>query len=114
MLKCLCFYIVEISLHRCYFSANGYYLYTWTQCIYISHHLDDMEYIEGYYFNKYPDIKFNSTVGMFEGFSDFGIRTAELWNNNTAILQETRAKVDTYCKPNAEVFEAAIHSKKGM
>ncbi len=113
---CLCFYIVEISLHIffIYFLANGYYLYTWTQCIYISHHLSDMEYIEGYYFNKYPVIKFNSTVGMFEGFSDFGIRTAELWNNNTAILQQTRAKVDTYCKPNAEVFEAAIHSKKGM
>ncbi len=59
-------------------------------------------------------LRLNSTVGMFEGFSDFGIRTAELWNNNTAILQQTRAKVDTYCKPNAEVFEAAIHSKKGM
>lgn len=73
-----------------------------------------MEFIEGLYFNKYPVIKFNSTVGMFEGFSDLGIKTAELWNNDTAFLQKTRASVDTYCKPNAKPYEAAIYRKKGM
>ncbi|XP_059404026.1 H-2 class II histocompatibility antigen, E-S beta chain-like [Carassius carassius] len=93
-------------------TANGYYFHTWKQCIYSSPDLSDMEFIEGFYFNKYPVIKFNSTVGMFEGFSDFGIQTAELWNNNTVVLQQFKAAVDTYCKPNAKPYEAAIYSKK--
>uniref|UniRef100_A0A8C2INM1 Ig-like domain-containing protein n=1 Tax=Cyprinus carpio TaxID=7962 RepID=A0A8C2INM1_CYPCA len=93
-------------------TANGYYFHTWKQCIYSSPDLSDMEFIEGFYFNKYPVIKFNSTVGMFEGFSDLGIKTAELWNNDTAVLQQFKASVDTYCKPNAKPYEAAIYRKK--
>ncbi|XP_043085068.1 rano class II histocompatibility antigen, A beta chain-like [Puntigrus tetrazona] len=93
-------------------AADGYYFYTWTQCIYSSPDLRDMELIESFCFNKYPVLRFNSTVGMFEGFSDFGVKTAENWNNDTNLLQQTLAKVYTFCKANAKVYEAAIYRKK--
>ncbi|KAK2905537.1 hypothetical protein Q8A67_007336 [Cirrhinus molitorella] len=92
-------------------TANGYYYHHWSQCIHSFHDLSDMVYIDGYYFNKYMVIQFNSTLGYFVGFTEFGVSTAEIWNNNTALVQETRARVDTFCKPNAETRETAIYGK---
>ncbi|XP_077073445.1 rano class II histocompatibility antigen, A beta chain-like [Siphateles boraxobius] len=92
-------------------AADGYYYYRWTQCIYSSPDLSDMVFIEGLYFNRYPFVKFNSTVGKFVGFTEFGVRTAEMWNKDESILQQTRAQVDVFCRPNAELTEAAVYNK---
>ncbi|KAK7158411.1 hypothetical protein R3I94_004890 [Phoxinus phoxinus] len=92
-------------------AADGYYNYRWTQCIYSSPDLSDMVYIEGFYFNKYPFLKFNSTVGKFVGFTEFGVRNAEMWNKDASILQQARAQVDVFCRPNAKLTEAAVYNK---
>ncbi|XP_048033908.1 H-2 class II histocompatibility antigen, E-S beta chain-like [Megalobrama amblycephala] len=92
-------------------AANGYYCYQSSQCIYSSPDLSDMVYIEGFYFNKYLFVKFNSTVGKFVGFTEFGMRNAEIWNNDTNYLQMTRAQVDRFCRHNAELMEVAIYNK---
>ncbi|KAG1974100.1 H-2 class II histocompatibility antigen, E-S beta chain [Pimephales promelas] len=99
------------QLRRFYQTADGYYFHQWTQCIYSSPDLSDMVYIEGFYFNKYPFVKFNSTVGKFVGFTEFGVRIAENYNNDPGILQQTRAQVDVFCRHNAEVTEAAVYNK---
>lgn len=106
--------VVEITSWRLYFSADGYYYYQWSQCIYTSPDLSDMEFIDGFYFNKYPYLKFNSTVGQFVGFTALGVKNAEMWNKDPSILQQYRAQVEVFCKPNAELMEAAIYNKTGM
>nr|AKN79604.1 MHC class II beta chain [Schizothorax prenanti] len=92
-------------------AANGYYNYHLSKCIYNSSDFSDMVFLDGYYFNKYLYVQFNSTVGKFVGFTEFGVKAAENWNKDPAILQQFRAEVDRFCKPNAELYKTAIHDK---
>ncbi len=96
------------------FSANGHYNYHLSKCIYNSSDFSDIVFLDGYYFNKYLYVQFNSTVGKFVGFTEFGVKAAENWNKDPAILQQFRAEVDRFCKPNAELYKTAIHDKAGM
>ncbi len=102
---CFCFYC---------FSANGYYNYHWSQCIYSSSDFSDMVLLIDYSFNKYLYVQYNSTVGKFVGFTEFGVKAAENWNKNPAYLQQLKAEVDTFCRHNAELYKTAIHDKAGM
>ncbi|XP_073701428.1 H-2 class II histocompatibility antigen, E-S beta chain-like [Garra rufa] len=92
-------------------AANGYYNNRWSQCIYSSRDFSDMVFLVDYYFNKYLYVQFNSTVGKFVGFTEFGVTTAENWNKDQAYLQQLKAEVDTFCRHNAELNKAAIHDK---
>ncbi|XP_026998730.2 H-2 class II histocompatibility antigen, I-E beta chain-like [Tachysurus fulvidraco] len=92
-------------------STHGYYHERRSQCIYSSRDLSDMVYIDSYIFNKVEYAWFNSTVGKFQGYSPYGIYNAELWNNDTALLQGERADVDNFCKHNAEIYYTAITDK---
>ena len=75
--------------------------------------LSDLEYIRSYWFNKAEFIQFNSTVGKYVGYSEFGVHTAETLNQDPAILAQTRAQKDRVCKPNAQTEIDAILTKKG-
>uniref|UniRef100_A0A673JK65 MHC class II beta chain N-terminal domain-containing protein n=1 Tax=Sinocyclocheilus rhinocerous TaxID=307959 RepID=A0A673JK65_9TELE len=102
MIACVFFYC---------FPANGYYNYHWPQCIYSSSDFSDMVFLDGYYFNKYLYVQFNSTVGEFVGFTEVGVRTAENLNKDTALLQQLKAEVERVCKHNAVLYKTAIHDK---
>ena len=93
-------------------SADGYYNDVVSQCRYSSS-LKDMEYIRSYVFNKVEYVRFNSTVGKYVGYSEFGVHTAEALNQDPAILAQTRAQKDRVCKPNAQTEIDAILTKKG-
>lgn len=95
------------------FPANGYYYYIADQCLYSSHDLGDMVYVQLYGFNMDVEIKYNSTLGKFIGFNEVGVNTSELWNQNDNFLQHMKAQVDTYCKPNAQFLETVIYDKAG-
>ncbi|XP_056628545.1 H-2 class II histocompatibility antigen, E-S beta chain-like [Triplophysa dalaica] len=92
-------------------AANGYYYYRWAECIYSSSNYSDMVLIDGYYFNKFVYSQFNSTVGEFVGFTEYGVRNAEFWNKNTDLMQRERAQVDRFCKYNAELSDSAVRDK---
>ncbi|XP_051758317.1 rano class II histocompatibility antigen, A beta chain-like [Ctenopharyngodon idella] len=91
-------------------SVNEYYTTRWARCIYSSPDLSDMEYIDSYYFNKYLFTEFNSTLGRFVGFGEYGMKNAELWNNST-FLQRERANVDAGCRFNIRTKETAVRFK---
>ncbi|KAL6456329.1 hypothetical protein MHYP_G00348720 [Metynnis hypsauchen] len=82
--------------------ADGYDSYQVLDCIFSSSDLSDLEYIDTFYFNKDPVIRFNSTVGKFVGFTEFGVYNAERWNKGP-FLQQERAELDRYCKPNVKL-----------
>lgn len=85
------------------FSANGYYYSRWAKCIHSSHDLSDMVFIDNYIFNKDVHIQFNSTVGHYVGYTEHGVYNAQLYNNDTNLLQQERAQVEGYCRINAEL-----------
>ncbi|XP_056152760.1 H-2 class II histocompatibility antigen, E-S beta chain-like [Lampris incognitus] len=84
-------------------SFDAFLHYDLSKCVFTSSELPDIEYIHSYYFNKMEDIRFNSTVGKWVGYTDHGIYNAELWNNDPADLARWRAQKETYCKHNIEM-----------
>ncbi|KAL6456310.1 hypothetical protein MHYP_G00348530 [Metynnis hypsauchen] len=92
-------------------TTNGYYNERRSQCLYRSRDLSDMVYIDSYIFNKIEFIRFNSTVGKYVGFTEFGIKNADRWNSDTAFLQPEQGGVDTFCKHNAEIYYPHIIDK---
>ncbi|ROL41600.1 DLA class II histocompatibility antigen, DR-1 beta chain [Anabarilius grahami] len=92
-------------------AANGYYEHRWTKCIHSNRDFSDMVFIDNYAFNKDVDIHFNSTVGYYVGYTEHGVYNSQLWNNDTNLLQQERAQVETYCKHNAEIRQSAIADK---
>lgn len=73
-----------------------------------------MVFLMDFYFNKYLYVQFNSTVGEFVGFTEVGVKFAENFNKDPAYLQQLKAQVDRFCKPNAELYKTSIHDKAGM
>uniref|UniRef100_A0A3B4EK65 Ig-like domain-containing protein n=1 Tax=Pygocentrus nattereri TaxID=42514 RepID=A0A3B4EK65_PYGNA len=95
--------------------ADGYYIYIVVDCISSSSDLADVEYINTYYFNKAPYIRFNSTVGEYVGYTEFGIMNAERWNKGPEVQQQ-RGELERYCKPNlkldySNILEKAVQPK---
>ena len=93
-------------------SVDGYYNAMVMQCRYSST-LSDRELIQSYVFNKFEVMRYNSTVGKYVGYSEFGVHNAEVRNNDSAIMAKWRGEKDRYCKPNAQVIINAILTKKG-
>ncbi|XP_056157868.1 H-2 class II histocompatibility antigen, E-S beta chain-like [Lampris incognitus] len=92
-----------------FYGADAFLHYYLATCVFTSSELPDIEYIYSHYFNKIEFIRFNSTVGKFVGYTELGIRNAELWNNDPAFLAQRRAQKETYCKPNIEIqYRAAL------
>ncbi len=73
-----------------------------------------MVFIDNYIFNKDVYVQFNSTVGEYVGYTAHGVYNAQLFNNNPNLLQQVRAQVETYCKPNAKILQSAIADKTGQ
>ncbi|XP_060787113.1 HLA class II histocompatibility antigen, DR beta 4 chain-like [Neoarius graeffei] len=92
-------------------TANGNSLATEYWCVWRSDDLSDMEYIEFDIFNKIKYAEYNSTLGKYVGYTEIGIKNAEIWNNNTAFLQTRKAEVESFCKNNAQLFYSIILSK---
>ncbi|XP_039510931.1 rano class II histocompatibility antigen, A beta chain-like isoform X2 [Pimephales promelas] len=90
--------------------ANEYHSARWSRCFYSSSNLDDMVLIESFYFNKYLFVQFNSTVGKFVGFNEYGISVAEDWNNSPFVIS-MRESVDADCRFNIRDRDPAVRDK---
>ncbi|XP_034143218.1 rano class II histocompatibility antigen, D-1 beta chain-like [Esox lucius] len=88
--------ILSIS-HR----TDGYFEQLIDQCRFISKDLQDMEFIRSEVFNQVEIIRFNSTVGEFVGYTEYGFSIAKRMNSDTAYLAAIQAERDSVCKPNA-------------
>ncbi|XP_053359941.1 H-2 class II histocompatibility antigen, I-E beta chain-like [Clarias gariepinus] len=67
-----------------------------------------MEFIENYIYDKIMYQQFNSTLGKFIGYTDYGIKNVERLNKDTADLAARKANVDGYCKHNVKIFQDLI------
>ncbi|XP_062324531.1 H-2 class II histocompatibility antigen, E-S beta chain-like [Osmerus eperlanus] len=91
-------------------TADGYKNSRLTHCVFSSNYLHDAEYIDSYVFNKVENIRFNSTVGHFVGYTEIGIKNAEAWNKGPELAQE-KTRLEGYCKHNAAIFYSNILDK---
>nr|AYN72184.1 MHC class II antigen beta chain [Oreochromis niloticus] len=103
----LCLSLLFISLS----TAEAFLEYTVNRCVFNSTDLKDIEYIISCYFNKVEDVRFSSSVGRFIGYTEPGLKYAENWNNDPAIMAQWRVEKETYCQPNIDGLYSNILSK---
>ncbi|XP_066499381.1 H-2 class II histocompatibility antigen, E-S beta chain-like isoform X1 [Hoplias malabaricus] len=89
--------------------TDGYDMYRVGECIWSSSDLTDVESIDTFYFNMGLWVQFNSTVGKFVGFTEYGVRIAENWNS--LHLEQERAGLERYCKGNIPILTSTILDK---
>uniref|UniRef100_A0A3P8UDN2 Ig-like domain-containing protein n=1 Tax=Amphiprion percula TaxID=161767 RepID=A0A3P8UDN2_AMPPE len=91
--------------------SDGFMHYYTARCVFNSTELKDMEYIYSFYYNKLELIRFSSSLGKFVGYTEFGVKNAEMWNKDPARLSRERAQKETYCHPNTEIWYRNVLSK---
>uniref|UniRef100_A0A8C1Q0R2 Zgc:103700 n=1 Tax=Cyprinus carpio TaxID=7962 RepID=A0A8C1Q0R2_CYPCA len=92
-------------------TAHGYYTYTMYDCVYSTSDYSDMVYLNSYSFNQVVDLQFNSSVGKYVGYTEQGVKFAENFNKDPAIMQQQKAEVDRFCRHNAQIWDSAVRDK---
>lgn len=82
-----------------------------SECVYSTSDYSDMVYLQSYSFNKVVYAQYNSTVGKFVGSTERGVKVAEYWNKDPAIMQQRKAAVDRFCKHNAQILDTSVRDK---
>ncbi|AWO97408.1 MHC class II beta antigen [Scophthalmus maximus] len=93
------------------YTADGFYEFVESSCVFNSTKLDDIEFIKSYYYNKLEYTRFSSSVGKYVGYTEYGVRNAEYWNNLPGELSRMRAQKETYCLNHAEIYQEAALTK---
>ncbi|XP_071370226.1 H-2 class II histocompatibility antigen, E-Q beta chain-like, partial [Centroberyx affinis] len=93
------------------YGADGFEQYQVDRCDFSSTELKDMEYIYSIYYNKVEFIRFNSSVGKFVGYTELGVKNAENWNNDPAVLGRRKAEKERFCKASVEIFYPSVLTK---
>uniref|UniRef100_A0A3B5B357 MHC class II beta chain N-terminal domain-containing protein n=1 Tax=Stegastes partitus TaxID=144197 RepID=A0A3B5B357_9TELE len=88
--------------------SDGFMYYNMNRCVFNSTELKDMEYIYSSYYNKLEYVRFSSSLGKFIGYTEFGVKNAERWNNDPAELSRQRAQKETYCQPNIGMWYSKV------
>nr|QCB66124.1 MHC class II beta [Oplegnathus punctatus] len=101
----LSFSLLFISLY----TADGFMEYVTGRCVFNSTELKDIEYIYSCYYNKVEYARFSSSVGKYVGYTGWGLKNAEFWNNNPSELARRRGEKERYCHNNVGVdYQAAL------
>ncbi|XP_063051572.1 rano class II histocompatibility antigen, A beta chain-like isoform X2 [Engraulis encrasicolus] len=90
--------ILSLSLD----GANGYYFASEDQCHFTSPD-QYLEFTQTLWFNKAAFMRFNSTLGEWEGYTAFGVQIAALRNKDKAFQTRMRAEKERYCRRNTQI-----------
>ncbi|XP_013763512.1 HLA class II histocompatibility antigen, DR beta 3 chain-like, partial [Pundamilia nyererei] len=102
----LCLSLLFISLS----TADGFKMFWVHHCDFNSTEPKDIKYVLSYYYNKIEFSRFDSDVGKFVGFTEYGVKTAEEWNSG-AYLTQMKAQKERYCQHNIGVWNSNILPK---
>ncbi|XP_026180188.1 H-2 class II histocompatibility antigen, E-S beta chain-like isoform X3 [Mastacembelus armatus] len=86
------------------YTADGFRNFFLYRCLFNSSELNDIEFILSWYFNKLEITRFSSSLGKFVGYTEFGVKQADHFNNLPAYLSRMRAAKTRYCKPNSDIW----------
>lgn len=74
------------------------------ECEYGTEDLSDMVYTVKLIFNQKLLCTYDSRLGKYVGFDEFGIRNANRFNNQKWKMAQRRAELDTLCRANARYY----------
>nr|AYN72187.1 MHC class II antigen beta chain [Oreochromis niloticus] len=101
----LCLSLLFISLS----TADGFMSYNVARCVFNSTDLKDIQYIDSFYYNMMEVVRFDSNVGKFLGFTEFGVKNADRLNKDQGTLAAEKAQKETYCHNNIGVdYQVAL------
>nr|ACJ66604.1 MHC class II antigen beta chain [Cynoglossus semilaevis] len=81
------------------YTADGFLNFRTVTCLFNSTKADDIAYIDSYYLNKLKIISFDSRVGKFVGYTEFGVSNAKRWNEGPEVTRARNEK-ERYCVHN--------------
>ncbi|CAI5677789.1 unnamed protein product [Oreochromis niloticus] len=102
----LCLSLLFISLS----TADGFKMYMMNRCVFNSTELKDIKYIISYYYNKIEVNRFDSDVGKFVGYTDFGVKQATYFNSQPGYLTQLKAE-KTVCQQHIGGWYSGFLSK---
>ncbi|XP_026016347.1 H-2 class II histocompatibility antigen, E-S beta chain-like isoform X1 [Astatotilapia calliptera] len=92
----LCLSLLFISFS----TADGFKMFVVSRCVFNSTELKDIEYIQSYYYNMMEILRFDSNVGEYVGYTEYGVKQAKYLNSQPGVLAAWRAQKETYCQHN--------------
>ncbi|KAM6960423.1 LOW QUALITY PROTEIN: H-2 class II histocompatibility antigen, I-E beta chain-like [Tautogolabrus adspersus] len=92
-------------------TADGSMQFHVTRCVFNSTDLNDIEYIYSHSYNMMEYVRFSSSVGKFVGYTAYGVKQAEYWNNDTSVMSSARAQKETYCQHNIGIWYSNFLTK---
>ncbi|XP_032437845.1 SLA class II histocompatibility antigen, DQ haplotype D beta chain-like [Xiphophorus hellerii] len=85
-------------------TADGFQSHSVSRCLFNSTELKDSRYIYSCIYNKVEFLRFDSNIGLYVGYTSFGMRQANKLNNNPVALSRRRAQKEVFCHHNSGVF----------
>ncbi|XP_077401756.1 H-2 class II histocompatibility antigen, E-S beta chain-like [Vanacampus margaritifer] len=96
-----------LSLTLCV--ADGYLWHVDYLCVFNSTDLNDIEFIQSYFYNKLEQFRFSSTLDKYIGYTNFGVKQAAAFNADPDIIARARHAKEVTCSPNIKIYyEAAL------
>ncbi|XP_067437095.1 H-2 class II histocompatibility antigen, E-S beta chain-like [Thunnus thynnus] len=90
------------------YTADGFISYYVDRCEFNSTELKDIRYISSTYYNKLEIARFDSSVGEYVGYTEYGVKQAEHWNNGPELATK-RGERERYCHNNIGIdYEVAL------
>ncbi|KAM4564630.1 H-2 class II histocompatibility antigen, E-S beta chain [Fundulus diaphanus] len=107
MASSLTWLLLFITVH----SAGAFMEYQVDRCVFNSSELKDIEYIRSLYYDKLEYARFSSSLGKFVGYTEFGVKNAERWNNDPSEIAGLNAQREAYCLNNVGIWYQNVLTK---
>lgn len=92
---------------------DGFQSHSVSRCLFNSTELKDSRYIYSCIYNKVEFLRFDSNIGLYVGYTSFGMRQANNLNNNPVALSRRRAQKEAFCHHNSGVLYRNVLNRSG-
>lgn len=92
--------------------AGGYVFQMISDCEY-DNNTTDMVFFVKNIFNQKLDTIYDSRVGKYVGFGEYGMRNANHFNSQAWKMALRKRQVETVCRYNARLFRRSTLDRKG-
>ncbi|XP_069031318.1 H-2 class II histocompatibility antigen, E-S beta chain-like [Embiotoca jacksoni] len=91
--------------------TDGFLFYMLYRCEFNVTDVNKAEFTYSHYYERKEYVRFSSSLGKFVGFTAYGVKTAERWNNDTTALSKRKADTEGFCRHNAGLWKEGVLSK---
>uniref|UniRef100_A0A8D0CYD8 Ig-like domain-containing protein n=1 Tax=Sander lucioperca TaxID=283035 RepID=A0A8D0CYD8_SANLU len=88
-------------------------LYVLTGFLYYGDNITDMVFLVKNIFNQKINTLYDSRVGKYVGFGEYGMTNAAHYNSQKWKMDERKVEVETLCRYNARLFRRSTLDRKG-